>query len=93
MHRIDPDVTLTMIVGGALDEAQIKAALEMGCKRISPVMDVTTRKAVRDAQKAHLEVTGWPAVSEEDYELAKGLGVDCLTTDIPVQLHTRHVGK
>ena len=88
MHGIDPTVTLTMIVGGALDDAQIKAALDMGCKRISPTLDLTTRKAVRDAKKAGLKVTGWPATSEEDITLAKALGLDWLCTDIPVQLHT-----
>jgi glycerophosphoryl diester phosphodiesterase len=88
MHAIDPTVTLTMILDVALGDAQIKTALDMGCKRISPILDLTTRKAVRDAKKAGLEVTGWPGTSEKDLALAKALGLDCLCTDIPVQLHT-----
>jgi len=87
MMRLYPGANTSLIVGGALDEKQIKTARELGCKRISPVMDVTSRKAVKDAQKAGLEVTGWPTRSEEDYALGVALGFDCLTTDIPVKLH------
>jgi uncharacterized protein (TIGR00730 family) len=36
-----------LIVGGALDDKQTKTARELGCQRISPVMDVTTRTAAR----------------------------------------------
>lgn len=87
MRRLYPDASVTLIVGGALDEKQIKAALELGAKRISPVMDLTSRKAVKEAKKAGLEVTGWPTRSAEDYALGVALGFDCLTTDIPVKLH------
>ena len=44
----------------------IKTALELGCKRIAPTMDTTTRKAVRYSKKAGFGMTGWPKLSEAD---------------------------
>lgn len=87
MKRLYPDADIGLIVGGALDEKVIKTALELGCKRVAPVMDKTCRKAVVDAKKAGLGLTGWPTLSEADYALGVALGFDCLTTDIPVKLH------
>ena len=88
MKRLYPDADTGLIVGGALDEKAIKTALELGCKRVAPVMDKTCRKAVADAKKAGLGLTGWPTLSEADYALGVALGFDCLTTDIPVRLFT-----
>ena len=82
MKRLYPDADIGLIVGGGLDEKVIKTALELGCKRIAPTMDTTTRKAVRDAKKAGFGLTGWPTLSEADYKLGAALGFDCLTTDI-----------
>ena len=87
MKRLYPDAPTGLIVGGALDEKAVKTALELGCKRVAPVMDKTCRKAVADAKKAGLGLTGWPTLSEADYALGVALGFDCLTTDIPVKLH------
>ena len=87
MKRLYPDADIGLIVGGGLDEKVIKTALELGCKRIAPTMDTTTRKAVRDAKKAGFGLTGWPTLSEADYKLGAALGFDCLTTDYPVKLH------
>lgn len=87
MKRLYPESDTGLIVGGALDEKAIKTALELGCKRVAPVMDKTCRKAVADAKKAGLGLTGWPTLSEADYALGVALGFDCLTTDIPVKLH------
>jgi glycerophosphoryl diester phosphodiesterase len=86
MKKLYPDANTGLIVGGALDDEQIKLALELGVKRIAPMMDVTSRKAVKDAHKAGLKVTGWPTLSEADYALGVALGCDNLTTDIPVRL-------
>lgn len=87
MKRLYPEADIGLIVGGALDEKVIKTALELGCKRVAPVMDKTCRKAVADARKAGLGLTGWPTLSESDYALGVALGFDCLTTDYPVKLH------
>lgn len=89
MKRLYPDADIGLIVGGALDEKAIKTALELGCKRVAPVMDKTCRKAVSDAKKAGLGLTGWPTLSEADYALGVALGFDCLTTDIPVRLFSK----
>jgi glycerophosphoryl diester phosphodiesterase len=87
MKRLHPDAPTGLIVGGALDEKQLALAKELGVQQIGPVMDKTTRKAVRDAQKAGFKLTGWPTVSEADYALGVAMGYDNLTTDIPVRLH------
>lgn len=87
MKRLYPDADIGLIAGGALDEKVIKTALELGCKRVAPVMDKTCRKAVNDAKKAGLGLTGWPTLSEADYALGAAMGFDCLTTDYPVKLH------
>ena len=87
MKRLYPEADIGLIVGGALDEKTIKTALALGCKRVAPVMDKTCRKAVADAKKAGLGLTGWPTLSEADYALGVALGFDCLTTDIPVKLY------
>ena len=87
MKRLYPEADIGLIIGGALDDKAIKTALELGCKRVAPVMDKTCRKAVIDAKKAGLGLTGWPTLSEADYALGVALGFDCLTTDIPVKLH------
>ena len=87
MKRLYPDADVGLIVGGSLDEKVIKTALELGCKRVAPVIDKTCRKAVIDAKKAGLGLTGWPTLSEADYALGVALGFDCLTTDYPVKLH------
>jgi glycerophosphoryl diester phosphodiesterase len=86
MKQRHPDAPTGLIVGGALDEKQLALAQELGVRQIAPVMDKTTRKAVRDAQKAGFKLTGWPTVSEADYALGVAMGYDNLTTDIPVRL-------
>ena len=87
MKRLFPDAPTGLIVGGALDDKQIEFARELKVQQIAPVMDRTTRKAVRDAQKAGFKLTGWPTVSEADYALGVAMGYDNLTSDIPVKLH------
>jgi glycerophosphoryl diester phosphodiesterase len=86
MKRLHPDAPTGLIVGGALNEKQLALAKELKVQQIAPVMDDTTRKAVRAAQKAGFKLTGWPTVSEADYALGVAMGYDNLTTDIPVRL-------
>lgn len=87
MKRLYPDAPTGLIVGGALDDKVIADAKELKVQQIAPVMDKTTRKAVRDAQKAGFKITGWPVVNEADYALGVAMGYDHLTSDIPVRLH------
>jgi glycerophosphoryl diester phosphodiesterase len=90
MKRLHPDAPTGLIVGGALDEEQLALAKELQVQRIAPMMDKTTREAVRDAQKAGFKLTGWPTVNEADYALGVAMGYDYITTDIPVKLHEAH---
>ena len=90
MRRLYPDAPVGLIVGGALEEKHIALATELKARQIAPVMDVTTRKMVRAAQKAGFKLTGWPNANESDYALGVAMGYDYLTTDIPVRLHEKH---
>lgn len=86
MKRLNPDAPIALITGGAPTPGLIEEAKQLGCSRLAVVMDLTTRKFVRDAQKAGLKIAGWPTRSDADAKLAVALGVDSLTTDVPSQL-------
>lgn len=92
MHRIDPMIATTLIISGPAEMKLIQEAKELGCSRISPQMDMTTRQFVREAKTAGLEVAVWPGTSEQDLALAEALGTDCLTTDIPARLQAKLAG-
>ncbi|MGV3530948.1 MAG: glycerophosphodiester phosphodiesterase [Chthoniobacteraceae bacterium] len=83
MKRLHPDAPVMLITGAAPTQALIDDAKKLGCSRVAIVMDLTTRKFVRDAQKAGLKVAGWPTRSEDDARLAVALGVNSMTTDLP----------
>ena len=86
MKELYPDAPTGLIVGGGMGEKQIELAKELKVQQIGPIMDMTTRQAVRDAQKAGFKLTGWPTRSETDYALGMAMGYEHLTTDIPVRL-------
>lgn len=86
MKRLYPDAPMTLITSGAPAPGLIQEAKDLGCSRLAIVMDITSRKFVRDAQKAGLQIAGWPTRSEADAKLAVALGVNTLTTDVPSQL-------
>jgi glycerophosphoryl diester phosphodiesterase len=86
MKRLYPDAPVGLIMGGPLDAKQLKLALELKAYEVAPLLDQTCRKAVADAKKAGLKVTGWMVNSESDYVLGVALGCDHLTTDVPVYL-------
>ena len=86
MKRLYPDAPVGLIIGGPLDEKQLKLAQELKACQVAPLLDATCRKAVAEAKKAGFRVTGWMANTEADYALGKALGGDNLTTDCPVHL-------
>jgi len=88
MKRLYPEAPVGLIMGGPLTDKQIKLALSLKAYEVAPLLDQTSRKAVCEAKKAGLKVTGWMVNSEADYALGAALGCDHLTTDIPVKLHT-----
>jgi len=85
MREMYPDAP-TGLIGGTLDDKQIEVAKGLKVNQIACVMDVTTRKGIREAQKAGFKVTGWPTVNEADYALGVALGCDVICTDIPIKL-------
>lgn len=86
MKRLYPNSTTMLITSGPPTPGLIDETKQLGCSRLAIVMDVASRKFVRDAQKAGLQVAGWPTRSEDDVKLAIALGVNTFTTDIPGQL-------
>lgn len=92
MKRLCPDAPVGLIMGGPLDEKQLKLARELKACQVAPLLDATCRKAIADAHKAGLKVTGWIVNTEADYALGKALGCDNLTTDYPVRLHADVTG-
>jgi len=86
MKRLYPEAPVGLIMGGPLDEKQLKLAQELKACQVAPLLNATCRKAVLDAKKAGLKVTGWIVNSEADYALGVALGCDNLTTDVPVKL-------
>lgn len=88
LKRLYPDAPIMLITSAPPPMELIQEAKNLGCARIAIGMDVTSRKFVREAQKAGLKVAGWPTRSEADAKLAVALGVDSFTTDIPSQFVT-----
>lgn len=86
MREIAPEIPTSYITSKPPTEQLIQDALKLGCKRVAVVMEHTTRQWVKAAQKAGLKVAGWPVRARQDANLAAGLGVDTLTTDIPSQI-------
>jgi glycerophosphoryl diester phosphodiesterase len=86
IRKIDPQAEIMFIKGGPLDESVIKAASDIGARRVACKMEGTTRIAVKDAQKRGFTVTGWPGHDLNDYFLGLGLGVDAICSDVPVKI-------
>ncbi|MCW1884180.1 glycerophosphodiester phosphodiesterase [Luteolibacter flavescens] len=86
IKKIDANAEIMFIKGGPLDDELMKAATEIGARRIACKMEGTTRLVVKDAQKKGFIVTGWPGRDLNDYFLGLGLGVDAICTDVPVKV-------
>ncbi len=86
IKTLDPDADIMLIKGGPLTPELMSDAKALGSKRIAAMMEGTTRKAVKEAQKAGFVVTGWPGRNLQDYFLGLGLGVDAICSDVPVMV-------
>lgn len=84
IKKIDPKADIMLIKGGPLTDELVKAAQDLGSKRVAAKMEGTTRQAVKKAQKQGMIVTGWPGHNLNDYFLGLGLGVDAICSDVPV---------
>lgn len=87
MISLDANVDGLLITDGPCSAAIVERARKLGVNRIGVRMDGTSRAAVRAAQQAGLRVSGWPGHTLQDYQLAVGLGLDAICSDIPVAVH------
>ena len=74
-----PDPKSALISGHALDDS-------IGANGVSPRLKGTTKEMVDKAHAAGLRVCLWMVQTKADYELAKSLGADTVTSDHPVRL-------
>jgi len=86
LKNIDPNADIMYIRGGPLTGEMLRAAEDIGAKRVACKMEGTTRLEVKGAQNQGFIVTGWPGHTMEDYFLGLGLGVDAICTDNPVEV-------
>ncbi len=87
VKAMDPNADLLLITSGPCNAEIIQRAKQLGVKRIGVQIEGTSRKSVREAQKAGLRVSCWPGHNLQDYFLAVGLGVDAMCSDVPVAVH------
>jgi hydroxymethylpyrimidine pyrophosphatase-like HAD family hydrolase len=89
MKRVDPASPTGLISGKPMSKELIDRALELGCVRVAPVMNGSTRELVDLARSKGLQVTLWMVQNLADYEKAKALGADAVTSDYPILLRQR----
>ncbi len=88
VHTLDKNAERLLITDGPCSPEIVNRAKDLDIHRIGVHIDETSRAAVRDAQKAGMRVSCWPGHNLKDYQLAVGLGVDAICTDIPVAIQT-----
>ncbi len=81
-----PGADLMLITGAPCCDETIKAALDLGVKRLACTWDGSSRASVRAAHEAGLVVAGWPGHTVNDYLLGVALGFDHLCADNPVEV-------
>lgn len=88
LKALDENVDLLLITDGPCSAEITKRAKDLGISRIGVNIEGTSRAAVREAQQAGMRVTCWPGHNLQDYQLAVGLGVDGICSDVPVAIQT-----
>ena len=86
MRRVAPDAPTGYIMGGALTEAHIATALQLGCCSVAPLGKKTTKEMVAKAHEAGLTVCLWMCQNKADWDEFREKGADRATSDYPVLL-------
>ena len=86
MRRVAPDAPTGYIMAGALTEAHIATALQLGCCSVAPLGKKTTKEMVAKAHEAGLTVCLWMCQNKADWDEFKEKGADRATSDYPVLL-------
>ena len=92
MHELHPDAR-TGLIGGKLGEEMIAKARAIGCSQIAPLLKDATRELMDKAHAEGLAVTLWMVQNAEDWERARELGADAVTSDYPILLDEAVKGK
>jgi glycerophosphoryl diester phosphodiesterase len=86
VEALDKKAERLLITDGPCSPEIVNRAKELGIHRIGVHIDETSRAAVQAAQKAGMRVSCWPGHDLQDYQLAVGLGVDAICSDVPVTI-------
>ena len=93
MRRVAPDAPIGYIMGGALTEAHIATARELGCCSVAPVGKKTTKEMVDKAHAAGLTACLWMCQNKADWDEYAAKGADRVTSDYPILLKRAIEGK
>ena len=83
-----PDQKSSFTVARPLDERAIADAKRLGANGVGTFLKGTKKEMVDKAHAAGLRVAMWMINTKEEYELAKSLGADTVTSDYPIRLLT-----
>ena len=93
MRKVDPKAKLGYIMGGGLTDDHIATAKSLGCASVAPSLTKTTKEMVDRAHAAGLTVCLWMVQNAADYGEAAAKGADRVTSDYPMLLQDRVLGK
>ena len=83
-----PDQKSSFTVARPLDDRAIADAKRYSGNGVGTFLKGTKKEMVDKAHAAGLRVAMWMINTKEEYELAKSLGADTVTSDYPVRLLT-----
>ncbi len=92
MRKVDPQAKLGYIMG-ALNDAHLATAKELGCFSVAPTLRPTSREMVEKAHAQGLTVCLWMVQNAADYGEAAAKGADRVTSDYPMLLQDYVLGR
>ena len=92
MRKVDPQAKLGYIMG-ALKDSHLDTAKALGCMSVAPTLVNTSREMVQKAHDRGLTVCLWMVQNAADYGEASAKGADRVTSDYPMLLQDRVLGK
>ena len=93
MRKVDPAANIGYIMGGALTDAHLATAKALGCMSVAPSLVKTSKEMVEKAHSLGLTVCLWMVQNAADYGEAAAKGADRVTSDYPMLLQDRVLGK
>ena len=93
MRKVDPKAKLGYIMGGALTDAHLETAKALGCFSVAPSLAKTSKEMIDKAHALGMTVCLWMVQNAADYGKAAAKGADRVTSDYPMLLQDRVLGK